>query len=172
MCWADCWWSLHPDWQRPACRLPGSLRGAAIAVITILGFITLLFPWHTFNDDGASILRLPLLSSPFRLSKRHIKRKNNKAWCIVLANLSVLSSYTSLPLLLPQKGWFAPLLTHWAAVCCTPLSSILSSPCMGPTAARTDSYKCSAWLSSSSDCFAIKPSVSFRAGKQNIWWRW
>lgn len=52
---------------------------------------------------------------------------------------------------------------------CLPREELCAAaPLSCPTAARMDLYRCSAWLSSSSDCLAIRASVSLRAGKQKL----
>lgn len=133
-----------------------------------LGFHQLVHPHCSFPDmvkhDRASILSLPAAFPGFPNRIKEITMEPN-VWCLLIRVFLFLCILPSLP---TAARLVCPCLPREQPCAAPPLSCPASSPRTGPTAARMDLYSCSAWLSSSSDCLAIRHSVSFRAGKQKF----
>lgn len=131
-----------------------------------LGFHQLVHPHCSFPDtvkhEGVSILSLPAAFSGSPNRFKEITMEPD-VWCLPIRVFLFLCFLPSLP---TAARLVCPCLPR-EQPCAAPSSSCsVSLPCTGLTAARMDLYRCSAWLSSSSDCLAIRPSVSLRAGKQ------
>lgn len=128
-----------------------------------LGFHQLVHPHCSFPDtvkhDRASILSLPAACSGFPNIIKEITLEPD-VWCLLTP---VFLSPCFLPSLPAAARLVCPCLPR-EQLCAEPSLSCPAS--LPPTAARMDLYRCSAWLSSSSDCLAIRASVSFKAGKQ------
>lgn len=131
-----------------------------------LGFHQLVHQHCSFPDtvkhNRASILSLPAAFSGFPNRIKEITMEPD-IWCSLIGVFLLLCFLPSLP---AAARLVCPCLPREQPCAAPPLSRPASLPCTGPTAARMDLYRCSAWLSSSSDCLAIRASVSFRAGKQ------